>query len=64
MIEAFPAIVAGGPAGKPIARSLPIRRDSLDSIVQWAEGSLEELNAPVILRITLKNACLYALWCS
>jgi hypothetical protein len=32
-------------------------------IVQWAEGSLEELNAPVILRITLKNACLYALWC-
>jgi len=56
--------VAGEPAGKPIARSQPIRRDSLDSIVQWAEGSLEELKAPVILRITLKNACLYSLWCS
>ena len=24
----------------------------------------EPWEAPVILRITLKNACLYALWCS
>jgi len=65
VIEALPlGVVAGDPAGKPIARSQPIRRDSLDGRVEWAEGSLEGLDTPVVLRITLKNACLYALWCS
>jgi hypothetical protein len=65
VIEALPAgVAAGDPVGRPIARSQPIRRDSLDSVVEWAEGSLEELDAPVVLRIRLKNACLYALWCS
>jgi len=65
VIEAHPAgFAAGGAVDKPIARSRPIRRDSLDTIVEWAEGGLEQLNAPVVLRITLKNACLYALWCS
>ena len=65
VIEALPpGVVAGDAAGKPIARSQPIRGDSLDGRVEWAEGSLEELDTPVVLRITLKNACLYALWCS
>jgi hypothetical protein len=45
---------------RPIARSKPITRDSLDSLVEWEDG---EITGPVVLRITLKNACLYALWC-
>lgn len=47
-------------AGQSIARSKTIQRDSLDSLVEW-EG--QDLNGPVVLRILLKNACLYALWC-
>ncbi len=51
------------PSGRPIARSRPIRRDGLDLPVEWAAGSLDGSPVPVVLRITLKNACLYALWC-
>jgi hypothetical protein len=47
-------------AGKPIAKAKPIRRDSLDAPVEWEGG---EVHGDVVLRITLKNACLYALWC-
>jgi len=47
-------------SGQSIARSKPIARDSLDSLVEWEGG---EFTGPVDLRITLKNACLYALWC-
>jgi hypothetical protein len=47
-------------AGQSIARSKPIHRDSLDTLVEWEGG---EVTGPVALRITLKNACLYALWC-
>jgi hypothetical protein len=46
--------------GQSIARSKPIRRDSLDTPVEWEGG---EIKGAVVLRITLKNACLYALWC-
>jgi hypothetical protein len=57
------AVEALSPAGEVIARSKPIQRDSLDQAVEWASGGLEGREAPVVLRLTLKNACLYALWC-
>jgi len=47
-------------AGQSIARSKPIHGDGLDLLVEW-EGA--EIKGAVNLRITLKNACLYALWC-
>jgi len=47
-------------SGKPIAQAKLIRRDSLDTLIEWTEGEIQET---VVLRITLKNACLYALWC-
>jgi len=61
VVEALPA---GDLEGELIARSRPIQRDSLDSTVEWAEGGLDGVNTPIILRIALKNARLYALWCS
>lgn len=57
-------IEAIDPAGKVIAKSIPSQGDSLDRVVEWATGSLDAIGAPVVLRITLRNACLYALWCS
>ena len=57
-------VEALGPTGTLIAKSAPIRRDSLDITVEWAEGDLDGLDSHVVLRIALKNACLYALWCS
>jgi len=50
--------------GRQIARSRPVVEDSLDVPVQWEKGSLEGLNTPVVLRITLRNALLFALWTS
>jgi hypothetical protein len=50
-------------AGKVLAHSKPIQRDSLDIPVEWAEDA-EPFNGPVTLRIQLKNARLFALWCS
>lgn len=47
-------------AGKSITKAKPIRRDSLDSPVEWEAGVV---TGDVVLRITLKNACLFALWC-
>jgi hypothetical protein len=46
--------------GQSIARSKPIHRDDLDTLFEWEGGEIKEA---VVLRITLKNACLYALWC-
>jgi hypothetical protein len=46
-------------AGQSIARSKPIRSDNLDVPVEWEGG---EIRDTVVLRITLTNACLYALW--
>ncbi len=57
------ALEALSPAGEVIARSKPIQRDSLDEAVEWEVGGLDGREAPVVLRFTLKNACLYALWC-
>jgi len=49
-------------AGRPITKSKPIQCDALDIIVDWEDGNLPEGGAPVRLRITLKNARLFALW--
>ena len=46
--------------GQSIARSKPIRCDSLDTVIEWEGGEIE---GAVVLRITLRNARLYALWC-
>jgi hypothetical protein len=48
--------------GAVIARSEPIRSDSLDIPVRWRQGGLPKGAAPVTLRITLRNALLFALW--
>ena len=53
-----------GADGRQIARSKPVIQDSLDIPVQWEQGTLEGLDTPVVLRITLRNALLYALWTS
>jgi hypothetical protein len=50
-------------AGKVLARSKPVRADALDIAVEWQEGAAPDLDHPVVLKFTLKNACLYALWC-
>jgi hypothetical protein len=49
--------------GTPLAESKPVVCDSLDVPVEWETFSPEALESPVILRITLKNALLFALWC-
>ena len=54
--------VATAAYGTPVARSKPIRCDSLDVPVEWEEISTDELNEPVVLQITRKNALLFALW--
>ena len=46
--------------GRSIAKSKPIQCDNLDTVIEWEEGA--EFKGAVALRITLKNACLYALW--
>jgi hypothetical protein len=51
--------------GHTIATSKPVRRDSLDIPVEWnGQATLESMKDPVVLRITLKNAHLFALWSS
>ncbi len=50
--------------GKVIAESQPVADDALDIPVTWKTGDLRTLrDRPVTLRITLKNALLFALWC-
>jgi hypothetical protein len=51
-------------SGRQIAKSKSIKNDGMDIIVDWENGSLEKLDSPVVLRITLKNALLFALWCT
>ena len=48
--------------GNRIARSKTIRCDSLDTIVNWEDGGLEDVDGPVVLQFTLKNALLFAFW--
>jgi hypothetical protein len=45
-----------------LARSEPIQCDSLDIPVRWSAGFVPP-DSPVTLRIQLKNARLFALWC-
>ena len=49
-------------AGQRVSTSRPICRDSLDTVAEWDGDPPEKTTGPVVLRITLKNACLYALW--
>lgn len=50
--------------GKVIAESQPVACDALDIPVTWKTGDPRALrDKPVTLRITLKNALLFALWC-
>ena len=49
--------------GNVVARSEPIQADALAIPVRWQEGRLPGKQTPVSLRIELKNALLYALWC-
>jgi len=51
-------------AGKAIATSSAIRADAVDIPVEWTEAGQDPTAAPVSLRITLKNARLFALWCT
>ena len=50
--------------GAVIATSKPIRADGLDIAIEWEDGGLPEHSVPVSLRLTLKNALLYSLWCN
>ncbi len=50
-------------SGKLLGRSKPIQRDGLDIPVEWS-GDIQQPDGPVSLRIKLKNARLFALWCS
>jgi hypothetical protein len=58
VVEAFDV------AGNSIAKSESIRSDSLDITVDWKRGSLKSPKSPVVLRFTLQNACLFAVWCT
>jgi hypothetical protein len=48
--------------GKVIAQSKPVQRDSLNTAVEW-EGDFEPPAGPVVLRLELKNARLFSVWC-
>jgi hypothetical protein len=48
--------------GKVLGRSTPIQRDELDIPLKWS-SEVEPPGGPVTLRIKLKNARLFALWC-
>jgi len=49
-------------SGKILAASKPIQNDSLDIPVAWNEGSALPPEA-VTLRVKMKNARLFAMWC-
>ncbi len=49
--------------GNVLGRSRPIQRDSLDLAVEW-EQPPRKRKTPAALRLTLKNALLFALWSS
>jgi len=47
--------------GQRLAQSKPIQRDALDIPVEWS-GEVAQPSGPVMLRIKLQNARLFALW--
>jgi hypothetical protein len=51
-------------SGNVMAQSRSVQVDGLDIPVEWESGDLGDISTPVTLRITLKNALLYALWCT
>jgi hypothetical protein len=52
-----------GADGSRLARSKPVRADTLDAAVEWEEGGFESVTGPVSLRFNLRNALLFAFWC-
>jgi len=50
-------------AGTVLAKSKPLNVDSLDASLEWEIGK-PPVGEPVRLRITLRNALLYAFWCA
>lgn len=50
--------------GATVAKSAPIRQDGLAIPVRWAEGGMDRATDTVAAKITLKNAHLFALWCT
>ena len=50
--------------GNLLARSQPITLDGLSVAVEWEKGKAPPTNVPIVLRFTLRNARLFALWCS
>jgi hypothetical protein len=53
-----------GPGETVSAKSKWLIGDSLDLPVEWETGNLDAVSEPVSLRITLRNALLFALWCT
>jgi hypothetical protein len=49
--------------GRSTAVSKPIAADGLDIPVVWERGELQAGDGPVTLRIRLRNARLFAVWC-
>jgi hypothetical protein len=52
------------PRGAVLVRSKPVRADGLDLPVEWQGDGPAKWTEPVVLRITLRNALLFAFWCS
>ena len=52
-----------GADDKVLATSKPVQRDGLDISVEWDDAPPLAHDDPVSLRINLKNARLFALWC-
>jgi hypothetical protein len=50
--------------GKVLSESKPLQRDALDIPVQWKQPMNGQGESSVVLRIKLKNARLFSLWCN
>lgn len=48
--------------GRVLAESRPLQGDSLDLPVEWKDAWTPDAGTPVRLKLTLKNACLFAIW--
>jgi len=57
------AVEALDGSGEVLAKSTPISDDQLDIPVEWEEGAPALQGQTVKLRISLRNALLFALWC-
>jgi hypothetical protein len=50
------------PKGNRIARSKLMSWDTLDTIVDWDEGGLSDIDGPITLSVTPENTLLFAIW--